>query len=75
MEQLMEVLKAAAPKVDWEAEGDLIEEGILDSVDIISVVSELTAEYDIEIPAEEMEVENFCNAQAIYDMVQRLLEE
>ena len=75
MEQLMEVLKKAASKVDWTLEGNLIEEGILDSVDIISVVAELTAEYGIEIPAEEMEVENFCNAQAIYDMVQRLLEE
>lgn len=75
MEQLMKVLKKAASKVDWTLEGNLIEEGILDSVDIISVVAELTAEYGIEIPAEEMEVENFCNAQAIYDMVQRLLEE
>ncbi len=75
MEELREVLKIAAPKVDWDAEGNLIEEGILDSVDIISVVSELTAAYDIEIPAEEMEVDNFCCMQAIYDMVQRLLEE
>jgi len=75
MEELKEVLKTAAPKVDWDMEGNLIEEGILDSVDIISVVSELTAAYDIEIPAEEMEVENFCCAQAIYDMVQRLLED
>ncbi len=75
MEELKEVLKKAAPKVDWDMEGNLIDEGILDSVDIISVVSEITAAYDIEIPAEEMEVDNFCCAQAIYDMVQRLLDE
>nr|MBQ8252885.1 acyl carrier protein [Lachnospiraceae bacterium] len=75
MDELMEVLRQAAPKVDWEAEGNLIEEGILDSVDIISVVSELTAVYDIEIPTEEMEIENFCCARAIYELVQRLSED
>ncbi|MBQ8198894.1 MAG: acyl carrier protein [Lachnospiraceae bacterium] len=75
MDGLMQVLKLAAPKVDWSVEGNLVEEGILDSVDIISVVSELTSAYDIEIPAEEMEIENFCSAQAIYDLVQRLLDE
>jgi acyl carrier protein len=75
MEELKKVLKKAAPKVDWDYEGDLIEDGILDSIDIISVVSEITAAYDIEIPSEEMEVENFCNAQAIYELIQRLQEE
>lgn len=71
----MTLLKKAAPKVDWSAEGNLIEEGLLDSIDIISVVSEITMAYDMEIPAEEMEADNFCSAQAIYELVQRLLDE
>jgi len=75
MDKLMEVLKKAAPKVDWDMEGNLIEEGVLDSIDIISVVSEITVVYGIEIPAEEMESENFCNREAIYNLVQRLLDE
>lgn len=75
MDELMEVLKKAAPKVDWDMEGNLIEEGVLDSIDIISVVSEITVVYGIEIPAEEMEAGNFCNREAIYNLVQRLLDE
>lgn len=75
MEELMALLKKAAPKVDWTVEGNLIEEGILDSIDIISVVSEITMNYGIEIPTEEMEADNFCSAEAIYELVQRLQDE
>lgn len=75
MEELRELLKKAAPKVDWDSSQALVDDGILDSIDIISVVSELTVAYGIEIPSEEMEPDNFNSVTNIYDMVQRLLDE
>ena len=44
-------------------------------MDVVSVISEITDEYDIEIPSEEMEPENFNSVKAIYEMIQRLKEE
>ena len=75
MEELLEVLKRALPKVDWETDDLLVDDGIIDSMDVVSVISEITDEYDIEIPSEEMEPENFNSVEAIYEMIQRLKEE
>lgn len=75
MEELLEVLKRALPKVDWESDSLLVDDGIIDSMDVVTVISEITDEYDIEIPSEEMEPENFNSVQAIYDMIKRLEDE
>ena len=75
MDELLEVLKRALPKVDWETDQLLVDDGIIDSMDVVSVISESTDEYDIEIPSEEMEPENFNSVEAIYEMIQRLKEE
>lgn len=75
MDELLEVLKRAVPKGDWLAEGDLVDDGIIDSIDIISAIAEITDEFDIKIPSDEMKNENFNSVQAIYDLVARLLED
>ena len=62
MEELLQLLKRVVPKADWESEGNLLEEGQIDSIDIITLVSELTMEYGVDIPGEEMEAENFTSA-------------
>ena len=49
MEELLNVLKRALPKVDWETDMALVDDGVIDSVDVVSVISEITDEYDIEI--------------------------
>ena len=41
----------------------------------VTINSEITDTYEIEIPSEEMEPENFNSAKAIYEMIQRLEEE
>lgn len=75
MEELLNVLKKAVPKANWEAEGDLVDDGIIDSIDIVSAIAEIMDFYDIEIPSEEMEPENFNSVQAIYELIKRMQEE
>ena len=75
MNELLEILKEAMPKVDWENGEDLVDDGVIDSMDVVTIISEITDAYDIEIPSEEMEPENFNSAKAIYEMIQRLEEE
>ena len=72
MEGLLELLEDVRDDVDFENCTDLIDGKILNSFDIIQIISIIDEEYDIEIPAKEIIAANFNSAQAIYDMIQRL---
>lgn len=72
MEKLLEILKGIRPDVDFENEKALIDDGILDSFDVVSIISELNDEYDIHVKVTELEPENFNSAEAIWNMVQKL---
>lgn len=75
MEKLLEILTDLHPDVDFETANTLIDDGFLDSFDIVTIVAEIDAEYDVQIPAEELIPENFNSAAALYALVQRLAEE
>ena len=75
MEQLLAILKNLHPDVDFATAEDLIDDGVLDSLDIVSLVAEIDSEFGITIPAEEIVPENFNSARALYELVTRLDEE
>ena len=75
MEELMEILNNLHPDVDFETEERLVDDKILDSIDIVTLVAEIGSEFDVEVPAEELTPENFNSAKALWEMVQRLDEE
>ena len=75
MEQLLEILKKMHPEVDFSAEEDLIGEGILDSLDIVTLITEINGTFDVSIPAEEIVPENFASAETIWALIERLDEE
>lgn len=75
MEKLIELLKGVRDDVDFSKCITLVDEGILDSFDIVEMVNVIDEEYDIEIPAIEIVPENFNSAEAILNMIQRLQEE
>ena len=75
MEALLNILKSLHPEVDFTAEDDLIRNGVLDSLDIVTLITEINAEFDVSIPAEEILPENFNSAQAMYALISRLDEE
>lgn len=76
MEQtLMEILNDLRPDVEFEKETKLIDDGILDSFDIVSLVSELNSEFDIEINVMDLEPINFNSVSAMLELIVRLQEE
>lgn len=75
MEELLGILKEIRPDVDFEKETKLIDDSILDSFDIISIVGELNEHYDIEIDVEDLEPDNFNTAEAIFALVTKLQED
>lgn len=71
-EQVLKILKGVRQDVDFEKETALIDDSILDSFDIISIVSDLNDEFDVDITADELEPENFNTLDAIVELVKSL---
>lgn len=75
MENLLEILRELHPDVDFETCETLIDSNILDSFDIITLIAEISSEFDVNIPAEEIVPENFNSAKALYALIKRLSDE
>ena len=75
MEKIIAILKSIRADIDFETQDKLIDDGILDSFDIVSIVGELCDVYDVTITAEDMEPENFNSAEAMLALIDRLQDE
>ena len=72
MEQLLEILKGIRPDVDFENETALIDDGILDSFDVVSIISELDDAFGVQVRITELDPENFNSVAAIWNLVQEM---
>ncbi len=75
MEQLMNILKGLRPDVDFEKEDKLIDNGVLDSFDLVALVGEINEAFDVEVEFEDMEPENFNSIENMYAMIVKLQNE
>ena len=75
MEKLIEILTDLHPDVDFETEDGLVDNGILDSLDIVTLITEINDKFDVSIPAEEIIPENFNSAAALMALIEKLDEE
>lgn len=72
MDELRTILEEIRPDVDFDVEKELIDGKILDSFDIIAIVSELNQNYDLRINVNDLLPENFNSMEAIWELVQKL---
>lgn len=72
MEKLLEILEEIQPDADYENCETLIDDGILDSFAILSIVSELQDEFEITITPSQVIPSNFNSAKALWAMVKKL---
>ena len=75
MDEILEILEGINPDIDFETCDTLVDDGILASLDIVSVIAELSDAFDITIPARDIVPENFNSADAMLEMLQRLQDE
>ena len=68
----MRILSELSSDIDFETENALIDGGMLDSFDIVTLVAEIDDAFGIEIPAEALIPENFNSAKAIFALIQQL---
>ncbi|MBR0069091.1 MAG: acyl carrier protein [Synergistaceae bacterium] len=68
-EEIMRMLLEIRPEINFRGSSDFIEDGLLDSLDVISLVSKLEEKYGIEIDGMEIVPENFCGIKQIEKLV------
>ena len=73
MEDFIKMLKGVKPNVDFENEEALVDDALIDSLDIISIISEIADKYGVSIPNDEIIPDNFNSAEALYELVQDLM--
>lgn len=69
MEQLLEILSEICPGVDFETQTALIDDGILESLDIVTIVAEIMDKFDVELNVDDLLPENFNSAQAMMALI------
>ena len=75
MDKLISILQGIQPDIDYNTCKTLIEDRIFSSIDIISLVAELSDEFDIEISPEDLVPESFNSLEAMWAMIKRLQDE
>ena len=71
-EKIIEILTELRPEFDFAQEGvNFIEEGMLDSFDVVNLVNDLDATYGISIDGEDIVPENFATIDAIEQLLRK----
>ena len=68
--QIMEILTEICPGVDFENEKALIDDGLIDSLDIVAVVTDLMEAFDVELGVDDLTPENFNSVEAIEELIE-----
>ena len=72
MEELLRIMSEVRPDIDFETETKLIDIEMLDSLDIVAIVTDVNDEFDVEINVNDLLPENFNSAEALYELIQKL---
>ena len=68
--QIIEILSEICPGIDFETETALINDGLIDSLDIVAVVTELMEAFDVELGVDDLTPENFNSVEAIEELIE-----
>lgn len=70
-EKVLAVLSETCPDIDFTMDADLVDDGVLDSLSIVSVISALSTEFSVTLPLEELVPENFNSVDAIVELLEK----
>ena len=72
MDKLIELLEEICPGIDFTSEENLIDDEIIDSFDVIAIVTEIMDAFNVEIGVEDIIPENFNSVEAMMNLIERL---
>lgn len=70
-EKILSILTEICPGIDFEQEQSLIDDGLVDSLDLVSIVTELMDAFEVEISVEDLQPENFNTVDAMVELIER----
>lgn len=70
-EKVIEILTELRPEFDFTEDVNFIEEGMLDSFDVVSLVDEIESAFGVAISGSDVLPENFCSVDAICETIKR----
>ena len=74
MDKIIEILEELVPGVDFHNKTGLASDGVIPSLLLLNLISELEDEFDIDIDISDVVMENFDSVEAIWDLVQEYQE-
>ena len=70
MEKLYAILEECCPEVDFRTEKNLIDDGLLESLDIVMIVTEVMQEFGVELTVDDLLPENFNSVDALLALIE-----
>lgn len=70
MKELIDLLSKICPNIDFEKETAMVDDGLIDSFEIVAIVGELMDHYEVELDVDDLLPENFNSAQAILELIE-----
>ena len=71
MGKILDILSEIRPDLDFDSEKQLVDQGLLDSFDLVSIISELNDAFEINIRVNDLQPENFNSVEAMMALVER----
>ena len=72
-EKILEILSETYPEIDFESSDELVDDGTLDSLTVVGIISALSSEVDVELPYEEIIPENFNSVDAMAEVFEKYM--
>ncbi len=73
-EEILEILRDVRSDIDYENEKAMIDDGLLESLDIVAIVGEFNDAFDVNISVDDLLPENFNSVDAMAELITKLQE-
>ncbi len=74
MDKLIKILKDINPDIDYENEKALIDDGFFDSLEIMSIVMDISENLHVEIDADDVTADNFNSVESMWKLISKYKE-
>ena len=72
MEELKKLLQERFPQIDFDQEENLVDDGLLDSVAVLGIISEIEEAFDVSVTMEYIQPQYFNSLTAMWEMIEEL---
>ncbi len=70
-DKVKQVLADNYPEIDFESSNELVDDGILDSLTMVGIISALSMEFNVVLPYEDILPENFNSIDAMVELLEK----